>query len=157
MRSSKTELADYSAIAKSHGLAPEEVKSIVSSFFDTISSGAKSLKFDNPRKIFSKPAFESASAGKVVNIPYIGRIGPIYSRYLKWRRNEAKGITMIPRQKIKKGLTQDEIETIAEIVLGGGQYVRESKRKNNFKRVWLVGTKGKTQARQVIPKREKDV
>jgi hypothetical protein len=157
MKNSKTEERDFRRIADEFDINAEDVKNIVNSFFDTISSESRKLPFDNPRKIYSKAVFDSFASSRINNIPYIGRIGPVYSRYLKWRANEAKGIEMIPRQRTKKKLTQEEIEAVAEIVLKGGTYVPDKKRNNNFKRIWMVGEDGKKSAGQVIPKKKEDV
>lgn len=153
MKNNRIEEQEFKEIAERFGVEPNDVKNVVNSFFDVIISEAGKLPFDNPRKIFSRAAFGNRI--KVRNIPYIGRIGPAYSRYLKWRRNEAKGIRMIPRPNSKAKLLHDEIEAIADLVLNGGTYVpKEKSRKKPYKRVWMVDEGCKRQARQVIPKEE---
>lgn len=149
-RKSKTEESAFREIAEVSGLPIADISTIVNSFFGAILSESRSLPFDNPRKIFSKDAFDKYV--KVQNIPFLGRFGPNYNRYLKWRTNEANEIDMFVRKKNKK-LTQEEIEALAEIVLNGGEYVKE-KKKQNYKRVWFVGKDGKRLARQAIQKEE---
>lgn len=151
MRKNKTESRDFEIIAEREGVTTSDVKNIVNSFFDVLVSESRKLPFDTPRKIFSKAAFEKNVS--VQNIPFIGRFGPSYTRYLKWRANESKGIRMVPREAARKKYTSEEIETIAEMVLKGEGYAPpERKRNNNYKRVWLVGQDKKKSARQVIPK-----
>ena len=151
MKVSKTELRNFEIVAKQLGVSVSDVKNIVNSFFDVLVSESRKLPFDNPQKIFSKEAFDRLAV--VRQIPFIGRLGPSYSRYLKWRANEAKEIKMVPKHLARKKFTKDEVEAIAEMVLKGEGYAPpERKRNNNYKRVWLVGQEGKKSARQVIPK-----
>jgi len=151
MKASKTELRDFEIVAVQEGVTTSDVKNIVNSFFDVLVSESRKLPFDNPQKIFSKEAFDRLAV--IRQIPFIGRLGPSYSRYLKWRANEAKEIKMVPKHLARKKFTKDEVEVIAEMVLKGEGYAPpERKRNNNYKRVWLVGQEGKKSARQVIPK-----
>ena len=78
----------YKVIAESNSMDIESVRTIVSSFFGAIVSEARALPFNNERKIYTKAKFDEYVS--VTNIPYIGRLGPSYSRYLKWRANAAK-------------------------------------------------------------------
>ena len=148
--------AEYRRIGEEFGLSPQDVRRAVCSFFDSLVQDASALPFDNPRKIFSKEKFDGY--GKVRNIPFIGRIGPSYSRYLKWRANVSVGIEMAPRSSFRRGVTQSEIEGTAEAILSGRTPppLRKRKGKEMFERVWLVGQDGKKSARQVIPKEKID-
>lgn len=147
----RRENARFRELAVLHGLDEQEVRKIVGSFFDTIVSDARGLPFNNPRKIYSKDKFEEFV--KVRQVPYIGRIGPVYSRYIKWRANVATGIEMAPRSSFRRGMSQSELETIAEAILSGSTPPLDKKKNSEmFNRVWLVGIDGKKSARQVIPK-----
>jgi len=156
MARNKTDEAIYGAIAGDlgiDGLSASEVKRAVLSFFAVIASDADELPFDNIRKIYKKDKFDELV--KVYNIPYVGRIGPVYSRYLKWRANEAKQQPSARRSDYRVGLTQGEIEDIAAIILSGETpQINRKKNSELFNRVWLVGKEGKKSARQVIPKEE---
>lgn len=152
MKNSRIEEEDFDSVAEELGVSPADVKNVVNSFFDSIVSEARKLPFDNDRKIYSKSVFDKHSFAR--SIPFIGRIGPVYSRYLKWRANESQGINMVPRPKSGSKLFPEEIEAIADIVLSGGKYEPKKKRETNYKRIWLVYDSGKKQARQVIPKEE---
>lgn len=154
MNRNRIDEADFVIVAKQLGLEPEDVRKVVHSFFDSITSTARSLPFNNKRKIFSKDVFDSYAA--IVNIPYIGRLGPVYSRYLKWRANESKLFEQAHRSKCKKRYSQDDIEYIAGEALQGNTPVLPEKKKASefYDRVWLVGKEGKRQARQVIPKKK---
>jgi len=142
----------YRRLSERYGLTEREVKRIVSSYFDTFQNDARALPFDTPKKIFSKDVFDGYV--KVRNIPNIGRLGPVYSRYLKWRANMSEQLIMAPRSSYRSRITQSDIEATAAAVLSGSTPPPLKKRKKSemFERVWLVGQDGKKSARQVIPK-----
>ena len=149
----RKEYVRYRDLSSRFGLAEEEVKRIVASFFSIVFTDARSLPFDNPKRIFSKEKFDEYV--KVRHIPSIGRIGPVYSNYLKWRANESQQIDMAPRSLYRRRRTQSDIESIAAALLSGQAPPPMEKKKGNemYHRVWLVGQDGKKSARQVIPKK----
>lgn len=150
MRNKTDELA-FEEVARSLGLDRSEVRRCVTSYFDSIWQEARALPFNNARKIYSKEKFDSLVS--ILYIPCIGKLGPSYSRYKKWRALESKAVTQVSRGTFRVGLTQDEIEDIAADVLSGTiPHINKRKKQELYDRVWLVGTKGKKQARQVIPK-----
>lgn len=155
----KNRLDDFAfqSIASSLGLPAKEVKRAVVSFFDSMLCEAKKLPFDTARKIYSPAKFGEYS--RVWNVPSVGRFGPAYSRYLLWRRNESRLLEQEPRSNYRFGLTQSEIETMAEEILSGSSPSPLIKKKGSdlYQRVWLVGKMGKKSARQVIPKKKEDV
>lgn len=158
MRHNRTEKKWFKEIADELGLPYKEVSRAVGSFFGCINSYARKLPFDNVRKIYRKDAFDGY--GKVYNIPFIGRIGPAYSRYLIWRRNESRNVVQVSRCDYAMRLTGEDIEKLATKILSGNSISLPKKRKGNemYNRVWIVGTDGKKSARQVIPKTiEEDV
>ena len=152
--SNRIERNDCRALALETGLPESEVRRAVLSFFGVIVSDARKLPFKNDRRIFKKERFDLT--GMVYNLPSIGRLGPVYSRYLKWRENESKNIEQVDRELYRHRITQNEIEAMAGDILAGKTPVFPDKRRNNkmYNRIWLVGKDGKRQARQVIPKRE---
>lgn len=152
MRRNREDEKAYRSLAKQFGVNQSEVRKIVISFFDQIALEARMLPFDNQYRIYSRKAFENAS--HVVSIPFIGRIGPVYSRYLKWRANISKDLELAPRENYRLRLTQDDIENMAASVLAGKtpSLVRR-KNKEMFDNIWLVDTDGKKLARQVIKKK----
>lgn len=152
MATNSTDELEFRRIAKQHGLSITEVRRAVYSFFDIIASEAAKLPFDNPHRIYMKDKFEEYAV--VRNIPYIGRIGPIYSRYIKWRSNEAKNLKLVSRGKYSSRLTDDDLDYIAGEILAGRTPPALEKRKGNdmYNRIWLIGKKGKKLAYQVIPK-----
>ncbi len=139
-------------IARCLGVPWTEVRRAVWSFFGELLSYSRSLPFDNPCRIYSTEKFEEYS--KVWNIPSVGRLGPVYSRYLRWRGNEARMIMQKPREVHRASLSQDDFEHIAEDVLAGRvPFIPERKKqKDNSKKVWLVGKERRRLARQVIAK-----
>lgn len=143
-------------VAESLGLSESEVSRIVSSFFGTIAGYARTLPFNNPQRIYSADKFSEYV--RAWNIPYVGRLGLSYSRYLDWRSNEAELSEQMHKSAFLKKKSRDEIEAIAETVLSGGAYFPPTKKqKMKYNRVWIVGKDGKKLARQVLPKTEKDV
>lgn len=147
--------AEYRKIGEELGIDPADVKRAVGSFFSVILEDCKELPFNNHRKIYSREKFSEYSV--VRNIPYIGRIGPVYSRYLKWRANEAAGYEMTPRSSYRSRRLQGEIEDIAAAILSGKAPSISKKKKGSelYDRIWIVGKDGKKSARQVIPKNNK--
>ena len=153
MGRNREEYQRYRRVAATTNVSEEEVKRILASFFLIVLADARSLPFDNPRKIFSKDKFEEFI--KVRHIPFIGRIGPVYSNYLKWRANESQQIEMAPRSSYRSRRTQSDIESTAAAILSGKAPPPLEKKRGNemYERVWLVGQDGKKSARQVIPKK----
>lgn len=134
-----------------------DVRSAVSSFFGAIYGEAKRLPFDSISRIYLKEKFDDFA--NVQNIPSIGRIGPSYSRYLKWKSNESASITQVIYTRKGKRFSDGDIEIMADAILTGKPIPELKKKKVNelYKRVWLVGKNGKRLARQVIPKEEEYV
>ena len=151
MGRNRKEQARFRSLSGKYGIDEREIRKMVCSFFDVILLEARRLPFDNPRKIYSRDVFDGMVRAR--QIPFIGRIGPIYSNYLKWRANESGEYPMTPRSSYRSGITQSEIENMAAIALSGSSPSFEKKKKSEmFDRVWLVGQDGKKSARQVIPK-----
>lgn len=144
-------------ISEETGIPVSEVRKAAHSFFAAIKNEARKLPFDNRKKIYRKEVFDTFAFVRM--IPFIGRIGPIYSRYLAWRRNESKLDVQVPRSRYRTRLLQDDIEHMAEAILAGKAPLPVRKKKGNelYKRVWVVGKDGKRLARQVIPKEITDV
>lgn len=141
-------------IARRFGLEAKDVHKIADSFFSVMYNTAKRLPFDDSSRIYSKAVFDKHSFTYM--IPYIGRIGPVYSRYLSWRANVAKALDSVPRPARKDALPRQEIERLAELALSGVDIRYEDivgKRiRDDYKRVWLVSESGRRQARQLIKK-----
>lgn len=152
MSRSLREESDYRLVAGSLSVDVSDVRRVVSSYFGMVLSDARSLPFDNHRRIYSRDVFDGFV--KVRNIPSVGRLGPVYSRYLKWRANESGGYDMVPRGFYTGGLTRGEIEDIAADAIAGRVPSLPDRRRNSdlFDRVWLMGSDGRRSARQVIRK-----
>ena len=144
------------SIAEELGVSEIEVQRAITSFFGIITGYARSLPFDSERRIYSHDKFDEYV--NVTNIPFIGRVGPVYSRYLCWRRNEAKTIGQVKRKEFDTDIEKINIEEIAEALLSGKPLPQKEKHKKSekFNRVWYVGKDKKKSARQVIPKMKKE-
>lgn len=143
----------FDVISSQTGIEPSVVKSVVYSYFNDILRCAKKLPFDNKYKIYSKAAFDEYI--KVWNIPYIGRIGTIYSRYKKWRINESKHSSQEYSDKaVSRKSDKYDIERLAFDILSGkavsvSDYVKQKEK--SYKPVWFVeSSKKKRKAKQVI-------
>ena len=154
MPRNRIEEAGFLRVSEEFGLSVSEVSRAVKSFFDAIAVEARRLPFDDSRRIYSREKFESMVG--VTNIPYIGRLGPVYSRYCRWRENESATLPQKPRSDYRSRMTQDEIEAIAEALLSGNPLPEIKKKKGSdlFERIWFVGKDGKKSARQVLEKTE---
>ena len=157
MKLSRLDKKRFRKIADRLSLPQSEVERAVGSFFGTILSYSRSLPFNNHRKIFKKSAFDDYVTA--FNIPFIGRIGPTYSRYLTWRANDASLLIQRNRSYYDYKLSPEEIESLAAALLNGDAVDIPKRKKNSemFNRVWIVDKNGKKSARQVIPKDTKDV
>ena len=155
MSRSRLEYADFKIICTGLGISPDDVQRVVYSFFDSMSDYARRLPFDDVGRIYSKQKFEEYE--RVWNIPFIGRIGMSYNRYLKWRANESKTIDQEPRNLYRSRFSQDEVEHMAGEILAGKVPTPINRKKGSemYRRVWMVGKNGKRLARQVIPKKDK--
>jgi len=156
MPRNKIEDAEFAKIAKQLGVPVSEVRRAVYSFFGIIVREARNLPFDDPTRIYTRERFDDFV--KVRNIPSIGRIGPVYSRYLKWRGNEAKNQTQVNRENCRARVSQDEVEHMAADILAGRtpSPVVKPKLSESYKRIWMIGRVGKRLARQAIQKEEEN-
>lgn len=156
MRRSRLEYLDAVSIATTFGVTEQEVLRAVHSYFDSIYNRARDLPLDNPARIYSPSAFSKYQFA--YNIPYIGRIGMSYSRYLRWRANSSREVEQESRAKYRTAVTRADIEKMASDILEGRVPEKPEKKRGKefYKRVWLVGEDGKRLARQVI-KKKKDV
>lgn len=157
MKTSRTDREDFRNVSVRLGIDAKEVEKGVKAFFDAVKAYSRSLPFDNKNKIYSKGCFDQFV--RVSNIPYIGRIGPVYSRYLEWRKNESRRFLQEPRSSFRTRIPQSEIENMARDILSGIAPAPLKKRKGSelYERIWLVRNDGKKLARQVIPKKQEDV
>lgn len=139
-------------VAEMLGLDPDDVKRAVWSFFDSISVHAKRLPFDNRRRIYTADAFGQFFF--VRHIPFIGRIGPVYSRYLLWRSNELGSDQTALRSSYRTRWKQSDLEHMAADILAGRtpSVIEKKKKSELYDSIWIVGKDGKKLARQVIKK-----
>ena len=145
---------DEELIATRLGLDEIDVRKIIRSYFSSIRDYAVRLPFDDRRRIFAKDKFEEFCS--VFNLPYIGRIGPVYSRYLKWRRNEAEELSQGARSSYRCRMTQSEIETMAAAILADETpFIPKPRKKSElYDSIWIVRKDGKKLAKQVIKKED---
>lgn len=156
MGRSKVDIDIVRRVSEEFGIPESEVRRCVNSFFGEITGYARTLPFNTPTRIYEAEKFNEYV--RVWNIPYLGRLGPVYGRYLDWRSNEADLLKQERKSVYRDKMSRDEIETIAGAVLSGGAFSLPKKtKKENYKRVWIVGKNGKRLARQVLPKHTEDV
>lgn len=135
-------------------LDSDDVRRAVRSFFDSIRVYAQRLPFDNRRRIYTADSFSWLV--KVRHIPSIGRLGPVYSRYLKWRSNVMNEEDTALRSSYRVGMKQSELETMAADILSGKtpSIIQKGKKSELYDSIWVVGKDGKKLARQVIKKED---
>lgn len=153
MRISRTDRDDYMRLADVFGISVTDVSSIVVSYFDTVLGEARSLPFANPRKVFSKDMFDRY--GSVHQIPSVGRLGPSYTRYRRWKANESANVGMVNRTYYSERLRKEDIENIADTILSGtipDIAAIKKGRKGKYNKVWHVGSGGRKLAWQAIKK-----
>ena len=151
----RLESARCARIAQEMGLDIVDVRKVILSFFGEIRRTAALLPFDDERRIYGKDMFDEYEV--VFNIPYIGRIGTVYSRYLKWRENEAKASEQELKSKYRQAISSEEYDDMARTALAGGNVILPKRQRSSelYNRIWLVRKDGKKMARQVIPKTKK--
>ena len=140
-------------VAAEIGLTEKETACIVRSFFTEIVREARRLPFDDGTRIYKNDRF--IEIAKAVNLPYLGRTGPVYGKYLKWRRKEAEKTERVKRKDCRAGLTRGEIEDIAaEALAGRVPQIKERKKSKMelYGRVWMIGKDGRKLARQAFVK-----
>ena len=142
-------------IAVETGLDAREVGKAVNSFFHVLLSEFRGLPFNNPGRIYTPAAFSSLS--KVFNIPYIGRIGTMYSKYRKWRASESENLDTIMRVHMRKDSRQDLIDRAYIDAMSGkpvdSESIRRRTKKGLYTTVWVIDEDNRHKAaRQVIKK-----
>lgn len=153
MKLSKRDIKECKRLAQEENLSYEEVKKAVLSYFDSIVSCARSLPYDNSRRIYTSSSFVENTLW--INIPYLGRLGTFYSQYLKWRAQEAKAQDQIKRTDMRKEYTRPLVESAAKRALSGEQvdssFLKERVPAGKYTTVWLVDKNNKKKAaKQVI-------
>lgn len=140
------------SVSDSLGVPADEVRRAVHSFFDDIRARAGRLPFGDTSRIHRRSSFDRHLFA--VNIPFVGRLGPVYSRYLKWLENESGMSGQELRGRCSRRMSQSDIEALADDILSGREPVLPERRRGNdiYKRVWIVDADGKRLARQVLPK-----
>lgn len=153
MKLSKQDIQWCKKMAAEEGVSFSEVKKALLSFFDSIVSAANRLPFDRDNRIYSFGAFHEYPY--CVNLPYLGRLGPVYSLYIKWRAKESKTQDTVLRSRAKKEHLKPLIEEAAKQALSGNKVdsslLQQRLPSGKYKTVWLVDkNKKKKAAKQMI-------
>lgn len=157
MRADKTARKDFRQIARQTGIEYSKVENALRAYFGEIIWTARKLPFCGRTKIFTSDGFDKYRF--VRNIPYIGRIGPIYGRYLKWRAKENSENETVNRKKAKEHYSSPIIEQAMKDILDGKKPDIESLKgripKGVYRKVWICSENGKKSARQMIVNNKK--
>lgn len=128
------------AAARGCGVTAADARRMVDSYFGAFLSVVRKLPLNTPYRIYTREAFTGFV--RVLQIPSVGRIGTVYSRYLRWRSNEAAELAaggglqaMGPR-----GAREN---AAAEGTAGGGPPFSVA-----GTRIWVIGADGRRLARQ---------
>lgn len=155
MRTGKRDRDDFAVLADMFGLTPEEVSKAVMSFFDSIVSEARSLPFKNDTVVYSRSLFEQL--GSVHQIPFIGRIGPSYTRYKRWKANDMDTSRMTGRKRLIGEMKSEDVERIASDIISGKEPDLSRTGKSihkDYKKVWYADEDGRRLAWQAIKKKQ---
>lgn len=153
MKLTKLDIRMCKELAATEGIPVGEVKKAVVSYFDSLVSSARQLPFDNAKRIYSLDAFKQYPL--CINIPYLGRLGPVYSLYIKWRAKEAKSTEKVLRSLARKDHTKPLVEQAAKLALAGhkvdGHMLKGRLPAGKYSTVWVIDKEGKKKAaRQMI-------
>ena len=136
------------AYARANGLSETEVQKAVVSFFDDIVVSTRKLPFNNLKRIYTADALEDKAG--VYNIPYIGRLGPMYSLYVKWRGEVAEEYDMVLREDVRDIHLAERIEELAELALSGHKVTRDMMKD----KVWIIDKEGRRKAAKQLFKKQ---
>lgn len=144
--------ADVRAVAAATGLPVREVRAAVLSAASALALRVRRLPFASARRIYSPAAFAASSF--VALLPGLGRVGPAYSRYVRWRATEASGLELRGRAEARRMWRSLAAEEEAARVLAGGEAdvarLRGRVPASFARPVWLVGAGGRRLARQSV-------
>ena len=157
MKLSNQEVLWCRQYARAEGVSEVEVRKAVISYFDEIIKNVRRLPFNNARRIYTYEAVNVLAP--VFNLPGIGRIGPVYSAYLKWRREEARELDMDRRTIVKKRFLDERIEEATQLAMAGCRvhkdYLRDPMPRGMYSKVWIIDKNGRRRAaKQVIKKQQ---
>ena len=141
--------------AREHGLDIGEVVKAVLCFFDDIVLTTRRLPFDNIRRIYTADAV--ADKACVYNIPYIGRLGPVYSQYLKWRSECAEEQEIVSRADVYAKHRAEKLDKAFDLVMSGKKipegYLRDPIPASLYHKVWIIDKDGRRRAAKQLFKK----
>lgn len=144
------------AYANENGLSEVEVQKAIVSFFDDIVVCTRKLPFNNIKRIYTADAV--ADKACVYNIPYIGRLGPIYSKYISWRRDVSEEYDMVLREDVRDIHLKERIEELAELALSGHRVTRDMLKdpipSGLYHKVWIIDKEGRRKAAKQLFKKQ---
>lgn len=140
-------------IATEVGYDTRAIERAVSAYFSVIISDVRRLPFNSHSRIYKPDAFEEN--GYVVNIPYLGRLGTVYSRYRKWRASVSSENDTVRKEDARSKYFEPLVEEEARKALRGERVnvyrLRERVPSGMYRRVWIMKGNGKrSSARQMI-------
>lgn len=144
------------AYARANGISETEVQKAVVSFFDDIVVSTRKLPFDNIKRIYTADAVEDKAC--VYNIPHIGRLGPMYSQYIKWRADIADEYDMVLREDVRDVHLNGRIEELAALALSGHKVTRDMMKdpipSGMYHKVWIIDKEGRRRAAKQLFKKQ---
>lgn len=157
MKLSRTDRQWANSYADANSVSRGEIQKAIVSFFDDMLVQIRKLPFDNARRIYTHDAIEERAP--VFNIPSLGRIGPVYASYLKWRREEALNEDMELRETVKTRYRDERIEEAAKLAKEGKRITNEFFRNiipsGAYKKVWFIDKGGKRKVAKQVYKIKK--
>lgn len=156
MKLSPADEAWCRSYADDSGISVVEIQKAIGSFFDDMLMKIRRLPFNDVRRIYSPAAVEERAP--VFNIPFLGRIGPVYSSYLKWRKEEALKEEMELRETVKARYRDERVEEALKLAKEGHKitnvFLREGIPSGKYKKVWYIDKGGKRRVAKQVYKIE---
>lgn len=129
------------AAASACAVPMADARRIVDSYFGAFLAEMKSMPLDTPYRIYRRDAFEGRFS-RVLSIPSVGRLGPVYSRYLKWRRNAMEDTAALAAGSAYA--VRGEVKDAA----AAGTGTVAGRPSPSARRIWVIGLEGRRLARQ---------
>lgn len=142
--------------AADSGLDEVEVTKCVQAFFDDIVSTVRKLPFNDISRIYTIAAFEEVAPD--FYLPFIGRLGPSYSSYCKWRVECADEEERILRSTAYEKHRAQRVDEAVDMALSGQtipkNFLRNPIPGGTYRKVWIIDKGGKRKAARQLFKKQ---
>jgi len=141
-------------VAGKLGMDARDVAAAVGAWFGAVVAAGRRMPLDRAWRIYSKERL--GAMGGVFNVPHVGRIGPSYGKYLRWRADVSRSLSMVGARRAAAVHRAETVESLAAMALRGERIgsTRIGGRlpPGRYRRIWMLGAGGRRAARQLIRK-----